>query len=44
MFRLTSDTWYELLGDRPPDVIWGIGKEQVDELDKLGIRTVRRAR
>src|SRR5580692_9283676 len=41
VFRLTSATWYELLGDRPPDVIWGIGKKTVDKLDKLGIHTVR---
>jgi DNA polymerase-4 len=41
VFRITGDTWYELLGDRPPDVIWGIGKKTVDKLDKLGIRTVR---
>jgi nucleotidyltransferase/DNA polymerase involved in DNA repair len=41
VFRLTSDTWYELLGDRPPDVIWGIGKKTVDKLAGLGIHTVR---
>jgi nucleotidyltransferase/DNA polymerase involved in DNA repair len=41
VFRITSDTWYDLLGDRPPDVIWGIGKKTVDKLDKLGIHTVR---
>jgi len=41
VFRLTSDTWYELLGERPPDVIWGIGKKTVDKLAALGIHTVR---
>src|SRR6202451_2078776 len=41
VFRLTSDTWYDLLGDRPPDVIWGIGKKTVDKLKGLGINTVR---
>src|SRR6202030_4275248 len=41
VFRLTSDTWYELLGDRPPDVIWGIGKKTLDKLAGLGINTVR---
>jgi nucleotidyltransferase/DNA polymerase involved in DNA repair len=41
VFRLTSGTWYELLGDRPPDVIWGIGKKTVAKLESLGIRTVR---
>jgi nucleotidyltransferase/DNA polymerase involved in DNA repair len=41
VFRLTSATWYELLGDRPPDVIWGIGAKTVAKLDGLGIHTVR---
>src|ERR1700733_1308048 len=41
VFRLTSATWYDLLGDRPPDVIWGIGKKTVDKLKGLGIHTVR---
>ncbi|HMG61519.1 MAG TPA: DNA polymerase IV, partial [Streptosporangiaceae bacterium] len=41
VFRLTSQTWYELLGDRPPDVIWGIGKKTLDKLAGLGINTVR---
>src|SRR6266436_3562029 len=25
VFRLTSATWYDVLGDRQPDAIWGIG-------------------
>jgi len=41
VFRLTSGTWYELLGDRPPDVIWGIGAKTLAKLAGLGIRTVR---
>ena len=41
VFRLTSGTWYELLGDRPPDVIWGIGARTVAKLAGLGIHTVR---
>ncbi len=41
VFRLTSDTWYELLGGRPPDVIWGIGAKTVAKLAGLGIHTVR---
>jgi nucleotidyltransferase/DNA polymerase involved in DNA repair len=41
VFRLTSATWYELLGDRPPDVIWGIGAKTVAKLAGLGIHTVR---
>jgi len=41
VFRLTSGSWYELLGDRPPDVIWGIGAKTVAKLAGLGIHTVR---
>jgi DNA polymerase IV len=41
VFRLTSGSWQELLGDRPPDVIWGIGAKTTAKLDGLGIRTVR---
>jgi nucleotidyltransferase/DNA polymerase involved in DNA repair len=41
VFRLTSATWYELLGDRPPDAIWGIGAKTVAKLAGLGIGTVR---
>jgi DNA polymerase-4 len=41
VFRLTSATWYELLGDRPPEVIWGIGAKTVAKLAGLGIHTVR---
>jgi nucleotidyltransferase/DNA polymerase involved in DNA repair len=41
VFRLTSADWYELLGDRPPDAIWGIGGKTTAKLASLGIRTVR---
>jgi DNA polymerase-4 len=41
VFRLTSATWYDLLGDQPPDVIWGIGAKTVAKLAGLGIGTVR---
>jgi nucleotidyltransferase/DNA polymerase involved in DNA repair len=39
--RLTSATWFEELGDRPPDAIWGIGTKTVRKLTALGIGTVR---
>ena len=39
--RLTSATWFEVLGDRPPDAIWGIGAKTVAKLAALGITTVR---
>jgi nucleotidyltransferase/DNA polymerase involved in DNA repair len=41
VFRLTSANWYELLGDRPPDAIWGIGAKTTAKLASLGVRTVR---
>jgi nucleotidyltransferase/DNA polymerase involved in DNA repair len=41
MFRLTSATWYDVLGDRPPDAIWGIGAKTTAKLATLGITTVR---
>jgi nucleotidyltransferase/DNA polymerase involved in DNA repair len=41
VFRLTSGTWFAVLGDRPPDVIWGIGTKTAAKLAALGIRTVR---
>jgi nucleotidyltransferase/DNA polymerase involved in DNA repair len=41
VFRLTSATWHELLGDRAPDAIWGIGAKTTAKLAGLGITTVR---
>jgi nucleotidyltransferase/DNA polymerase involved in DNA repair len=41
VFRLTSASWQALLGDRPPDAIWGIGAKTMAKLASLGIRTVR---
>jgi nucleotidyltransferase/DNA polymerase involved in DNA repair len=39
--RLTGATWFEALGDRPPDAIWGIGAKTTAKLAALGITTVR---
>jgi len=39
--RLTTSTWFDVLGDRPPDAIWGIGAKTVAKLAALGITTVR---
>jgi nucleotidyltransferase/DNA polymerase involved in DNA repair len=39
--RLTTGTWFELLGERPPDAIWGIGAKTTAKLATLGITTVR---
>jgi DNA polymerase-4 len=40
MFRLTHDNWFEVLGERPPDALWGIGRKTAQKLAALGIETV----
>jgi len=39
--RLTTATWFDVLGASPPDAIWGIGAKTVAKLAALGITTVR---
>ena len=41
VYRLTTATWFDVLGERPPDVIWGIGAKTTAKLAALGIVTVR---
>jgi DNA polymerase-4 len=40
IFRLTHDSWFEVLGERPTDVLWGIGSKTASRLRSLGICTV----
>jgi nucleotidyltransferase/DNA polymerase involved in DNA repair len=40
VFRLTFANWFEVLGDRPTDALWGIGTKTARKLAGLGIRTV----
>ena len=40
VFRLTSANWYTLLGERSPDVLWGIGTKTARKLAGLGVTTV----
>lgn len=40
VFRLTDTNWFELLGDQPPDALWGIGRKTAKRLLELGIGTV----
>ena len=40
VFRITSGTWFEVLGARPPDALWGIGGKTARKLAGLGIDTV----
>ncbi len=41
VFRLTGDTWFAVLGDRPTDALWGIGAKTAKRLRELEITTVR---
>jgi DNA polymerase IV len=41
VYRLTGETWFEVLGDSPPDALWGIGRRTAAKLEAEGIRTVR---
>ncbi|MEU8304418.1 DNA polymerase IV [Actinomadura sp. NPDC048955] len=40
VFRLTGETWFAVLGDRPTDALWGIGAKTAKRLRGLGIATV----
>jgi nucleotidyltransferase/DNA polymerase involved in DNA repair len=41
VYRLTTASWYEVLGERSPDAIWGIGAKTTAKLAALGVTTVR---
>ncbi|HET7017746.1 MAG TPA: DNA polymerase IV [Streptosporangiaceae bacterium] len=40
VFRITSDTWLEVLGDKPTDALWGVGSRTAKRLAELSIMTV----
>jgi len=40
IFRLTHESWFALLGERPTDVLWGIGSKTAKRLSGMGISTV----
>ncbi|RFS86154.1 DNA polymerase IV [Actinomadura spongiicola] len=40
VFTLTPETWFEVLGDRPVDALWGIGAKTAKRLGGLGLVTV----
>ena len=41
VFRLTDQTWMEVLGDRPTDALWGVGAKTAARLREVGVETVR---
>jgi nucleotidyltransferase/DNA polymerase involved in DNA repair len=40
VFRLTHDTWVEVMGHRPTEALWGIGSRTARKLAEVGITTV----
>jgi DNA polymerase-4 len=38
--RLTAATWWEVMGPRPTEALWGIGRKTARRLAALGIETV----
>ncbi len=40
VFTITSQTWPDVMGDRPTDALWGIGTRTARKLAVLGIGTV----
>jgi len=39
-YRLTVDTWFDVMGARPTGALWGIGAKTAKKLAALGIETV----
>jgi nucleotidyltransferase/DNA polymerase involved in DNA repair len=40
VYRLTHQTWFEVLGGEPVSALWGVGAKTATKLAELGIRTV----
>jgi len=40
VFRLTNESWFDVLDERRTDVLWGIGAKTAKRLGALGISTV----
>ena len=40
-FTLTEENWFAVMGDRPTDALWGIGRKTARRLAELGVGTVR---
>jgi DNA polymerase-4 len=42
VFRLTAENWREVMDERPPRSLWGVGPKSQKRLEALGITTVGR--
>jgi DNA polymerase-4 len=40
VFTITTGTWFEQMGERPTDALWGVGRKTAKKLAELGISTV----
>jgi DNA polymerase-4 len=40
VFTITTETWFEQMGERPTDALWGVGRKTAAKLVDLGIHTV----
>lgn len=40
VFRLTGRNWFDVMGERPTDALWGIGRKTAKRLAGLGVTTV----
>ncbi|HEY8308344.1 MAG TPA: DNA polymerase IV [Lapillicoccus sp.] len=40
VYTITADTWYEIMGPRPTEALWGVGRKTSAKLAALGIETV----
>ncbi len=40
VFTITADTWFEIMGARPTEALWGVGRKTAVKLAALGLHTV----